>query len=77
MSNDPISLEFMKWLWGLLSIPLWFLFKKSGEASKDLADHKLYAANTYGKNTEIKDMENRILAAIGELRAELKTKADK
>ena len=53
MSNDPISLEFIKWLWGLLSIPLWFLFKKTGEASKDLAEHKLYAANTYVKNTDI------------------------
>lgn len=77
MTNDPISLEFMKWLWSLLSIPLYFLFKRSGDLSTALADHKLYAANTYVKHSELKEMEARILAAIVDLKEDMKRKADK
>lgn len=77
MISDPVSLEFLKWLWGLLMVPLWFLFKKSGEASKDLSEHKLYAANTYVKHTSLQETEARILSAIGGLKEEIKNKADK
>lgn len=77
MNNDPISIEFIKWMWSLLSIPLWFLFKKSSEISTALSNHKLYAANNYVKHSELKDMETRILAAIGDLKEDIKNKADK
>jgi len=77
MVNDPISVEFMKWIWGLLVIPLGFLFTKTNKNTLDLSDHKLYAANNYVKHVEIKDMEKRILAAIIDLKDDIKNKADK
>tara|TARA_R110002096_G_scaffold383180_1_gene577084 strand:+ start:91 stop:324 length:234 start_codon:yes stop_codon:yes gene_type:complete len=77
MASDPISLEFLKWLWGLLSIPLYFLFNKVSDNHKNLSDHKLYAANTFVKNESLKEMEHRILDAISGVKDDLKNKADK
>ncbi len=77
MVSDPVSLEFLKWLWGLLLAPLWFLFGKTNSNSKELSEHKLYAANTYVKHTALKETEDRILAAISGLKDDIKNKADK
>ena len=77
MVNDPIGADFIKWMWGILSIPLWFLFKKTEEVLNDVAEHKLYAANNYVKHKELKETELRIIAAISDLKDDIKNKADK
>ena len=76
--------EVAKFIWTILLVPLgwiaWIvktLFSRQREVEKGLTDHKLYAANTFVKNEHLKDTEDRILAAIGELKQNIKDKADK
>jgi|TARA_R110002072_G_scaffold183132_2_gene339426 hypothetical protein len=84
MPNDPNTFDFLRWSWTLLAVPigmLWWIIKsvvKSLSDTKDgLAEHKLYAANNYVKHSDLRQMEERILRAIGDLKSDLKGKADK
>lgn len=73
-ANDPsIFMEFTKWLWGFLSLPLYFLFRKTNENAKNIADHKQHVAEKYVPKedyrqdmTDIKGDLKTIIKTLGE-----------
>ena len=82
MQGDPNNFEyFTSWL--LAGPVVWLgwlvksLLRNQRETEKDLSAHKLYAANNFVKHHDLKETEKRILNAIGDLKDDLKTKADK
>lgn len=83
-ANDPNNFELFKFLWAVLLVPLgWLGINTRGNSKdvrtleKEIADHKLFSATHYVKNSDLKDMENRILMAIAELKTDVKNKVDR
>lgn len=84
MANEPHTFEFLNWAWTVLSLPIgwtvWLIksiINDQRNLEKDVNAHKLYAANNFVKNSHLDAMEDRILKAIGEIKSDLKSKADK
>lgn len=46
-TNDPNNFELIKWLWGVLSIPIVFLFKKISDNTKEVSEHRQHVAENY------------------------------
>lgn len=76
--------EVAKFIWTILLLPLgwiaWIvktLFSRQRETEKELAAHKLYAANNFVKQDDLQATESRILSAITELKEDIRNKVDK
>lgn len=82
--ESPDTYSALKFLWVVLAAPIGWLFKVSSnikgdvrDVEKDVAAHKLYAANNFVKHPDLKETETRIIAAITELKTQISNKADK
>lgn len=82
--DNPDTYSAIKFLWVILAAPIGWVFKvlsniKSDvrDVEKDVANHKLYAANNFVKHPDLKETETRIIAEITELKTLISNKADK
>lgn len=75
--SDPNNFELIRWLWGLLVFPLGYLFKKTGDNSKEISTHRQHIAENYVRKEDFREDMRGIKSDLKTIIDKLDRKADK
>lgn len=77
MVTDPNNFSLFQWLWGMLLLPLGFLFKRTNENTQHTNKVRQHMAENYVAKTDYREDAREIRADLKLIIAKLDRKADR